>query len=144
MKIDNNASLSAEKDILISAPLDKVWSEFTKIDQWPKWRPGVTFSKLDGPLAVGAVFTWKENGLSVTSTIQLFEPMQRIGWRGKSLGMQAQIIWTFERRNDGTYVKNEASLSGWLFRLLRLFDSNLLEKSMLGSLRALKAYVEEK
>lgn len=142
MNIDYSAPLFAEKDILISAPLEKVWSEITQIDQWPQWQPDVTSSKLDGTLATGTIFYWKAKGLDITSTIQIFEPMRSIGWTGKSLGMQAIHIWIFEKREDGTYVKTKESLSGWFPRVLKLFDPKFLEKSLQNSLQVLKTHVE--
>ena len=144
MNIDYNAPLIAKKDILISASLEKVWSEITKIDRWFEWQPDVTSSKLNGELAVGVLFYWKAKGLNITSTIQVLEPMQSIGWTGKSLGMQAIHIWTFEARNEGIYVKTEESLSGWFPRVLKLFDPHFLEKSLLNSLQVLKAHTEKK
>ncbi len=142
MKIDYNAPLHAEKDILISAPLEKVWLELTNIDQWSKWQPDLTSSKLDGMLATGTMFYWKAKGLDITSTIQILEPMQSIGWTGKSLGMQAIHIWTFEKRENGTYVKTEESLSSWFPSILKLFDPKFLEKSLQNSLQVLKVHVE--
>ena len=142
MKIDYNAPLHAEKDTLISAPLEKVWLELTNIDQWSKWQPDLTSAKLDGTLATGTMFYWKAKGLDITSTIQIVEPMQSIGWTGKSLGVQAIHIWTFEKHENGTYVKTEESLSGWFPSILKLFDPKFLEKSLQNSLQVLKAHVE--
>jgi hypothetical protein len=93
-------------------------------------------------LATGTMFYWKAKGLNITSTIQILEPMQSIGWTGKSLGMQAIHIWTFEKREDSVYVKTEESLSGWFPRVLKLFDPKFLEKSLQNSLQVLKAHVE--
>jgi len=142
MNIDYNAPLRAKRDILISAPLEKVWSEITKIDRWFEWQTDVTSSKLDGELAVGTMFYWKAKGLSIRSTIEVLVPMQSIGWTGKSLGMQAVHIWTFDVRKEGTHVATEESLSGWFPRILKVFDSHFLEKSLRNSLQVLKAHVE--
>lgn len=142
MEIDYNAPLHAEKDLLISAPLEQVWSEITQIDQWSRWQPDVTSSKLDGILATGTMFYWKAKGLNITSEIRLLEPMRTIGWTGKSVGMQAIHIWTFENRKDSTYAKTEESLSGWFPRILKLFDPKFLEKSLQNSLQVLKTHVE--
>ncbi len=142
MKIDSNAPLHAEKGILISAPVEKVWSEMTQIDQWSTWQPDVTSSKVEGALATGAMFYWKAKGLNITSTIGKLEPMRSVGWTGNSVGMQAIHIWTFESRTDGTYVKTEESLSGWFPRILKLFDPKFLEKSLQNSLQVLKTHVE--
>ena len=142
MKIDVNSPLNDRKEILISAPVGKVWSELVDIDRWSEWQPDVTSSKLDGELAVGGVFHWKSKGLSITSTIQMVEPMQSIGWTGKSFGMQAIHIWTFETYKEGTHVTTEESLTGWVPRIMKLFDPKFLEKSMLNSLQVLKSHVE--
>ncbi|MEJ5240080.1 MAG: SRPBCC family protein [Anaerolineales bacterium] len=142
MNIDYSAPLHAEKDILISAPLEKVWAEITRIDHWPKWQPDVTSAKLDGALATGTMFYWKAKGLNITSTIQIFDPMRSIGWTGKSLGMQAIHIWVFKAHKNGTYVKTKESLSGWFPRVLKFFDPKFLEKSLQNSLQVLKTHME--
>ena len=56
MHIDYDAPLNAKKDMLICAPLEKVWSEVTEIGEWSKWQPDITSSKLDGMLATGTKF----------------------------------------------------------------------------------------
>lgn len=142
MHIDYNAPLNAKKDILISAPVEQVWSELAKIDQWSTWQPDVTSSKLDGTLEIGTLFYWKAKGLNIISTLQIVEPMHRIGWTGKSLGMQAIHLWTFEQREDCTYVKTEESLAGWFPRILKFLDPKFLEKSLQNSLQVLKVHVE--
>ena len=144
MHIDFSAPLHAKRDMLISAPLEDVWSAITGIDQWLEWQPDITSSKLDGELAAGAVFYWKAKGLNIVSTIQVLEPMHRIGWTGKSLGMQAIHIWTIDVHRGDTCVTTEESLSGWFPRLLKLLDPHFLEKSLLHSLQVLKAHVEAK
>ncbi|MEZ4770008.1 MAG: SRPBCC family protein [Caldilineales bacterium] len=142
MDIDHNAPLNARKDILILAPLEEVWSAITTIDQWFVWQSDVTSSRLDGELAPGTTFHWKAKGLNIVSTIQVLEPMRRIGWTGKSLGMRAIHIWTFDAVQEGTRVTTEESLSGWFPRILKLTDAHFLEKSLLHSLQELKAHVE--
>jgi uncharacterized protein YndB with AHSA1/START domain len=142
MNIDYTAPLYAEKEILISAPVEQVWSGITQIDQWSTWQPDVTSAKMDGTLAKGTKFYWKAKGLNITSMIQTLEPMQSIGWTGKSLGMQAIHIWTLEKSNNGTYVKTKESLSGWFPRILKFFDPKFLEKSLQQSLQVLKNHVD--
>lgn len=142
MEIDSHAPLIARNEILISAPVEKVWSELTNINKWSDWQPSVSFSELDGELTVGGVFHWKANGLKISSVIKLLEPMRAIGWTGESLGMKAVHIWTLNERDEGTQVTTEESLSGWFARSLKLFDPRFLEKSLFNSLRVLKAHVE--
>lgn len=143
MDINWNAPLAARKDILINAPIDKVWAIQTDFARWPEWQKDITSITLDGPLAVGTVFRWKASGLNITSTIQEFEPRQRIGWTGDSLGMHAVHRWLFEAVGESTRVTTEESLTGWLARLLKLVDAKFLDKSLEKSLATLKARAEE-
>jgi uncharacterized protein YndB with AHSA1/START domain len=143
MDINQNAPLAARKDILINAPIDKVWTIQTDFVRWPEWQPDISSITLDGPLAVGTVFRWQARGMNITSTIREYEPRQHIGWTGDSLGMRAIHRWLFEAVGSSTRVMTEESLSGWFARLLKLFDAHFLDKSLENSLRLLKARAEQ-
>jgi len=143
MKIDTRAPLIAREEILISAPVEKVWSAITDINRWYEWQTDVTSSKLDGDLKAGTTFHWKAKGLNIVSTIQAYEPMSCIGWTGNSPGMRAIHIWRIEPRGEDTLVISEESLSGWFARMLKFFDAHFLQKSLINSLKVLKTYVEE-
>ncbi len=144
MKIDENAPMTARKEILISAPVEKIWALETDINRWPEWQPGVSSAKLEGGVAVGSIFRWKGQGMNITSTLQEVDPPRRIGWTGKAMGMQAVHVWTFEPQGDNTRVVSEESWSGWFARLLKLFDRHMLDKSAEKSLRVLKATAEQR
>lgn len=138
MDIDTNAPVFARKEIAIHAPVEKVWQIQTGIENWSKWQPDITSAKLEGTLAAGTTFRWKAKGLNIVSTLHTVKPHQQIGWTGISLGMFAVHNWTFEARGEATLVTTEESLSGWLTRLMKLFDPQFLEKSMESSLQGLK------
>jgi uncharacterized protein YndB with AHSA1/START domain len=142
MNIDTNAPVFARKEIIIHAPIEKVWQIQTDIENWNKWQPDITSAKLEGTLAAGTVFRWKAKGLNIVSTLHTVKPHQQIGWTGVSLGMFAIHNWTFEARGKTTFVVTEESLSGWLARLIKLFDPNFLEKSLEASLHILKTRSE--
>jgi len=88
------------------------------------------------------MFYWKAKGLDIISTIRVLEPIHHIGWTGRSLGMQARHLWTFDASKESTLVTTEESLSGWFPSLLKIFDPHFLEKSLINSLQVLKAHVE--
>lgn len=138
MNIDTNAPVFARKEILIHAPVKMVWQIQTDIENWSKWQPDITSTKLEGTLAAGTTFRWKAKGLNIVSTLHTVKPHQQIGWTGISLGMFAIHNWTFEARGETTLVNTEESLSGWLTRLMKLLDPNFLEKSLEASLQILK------
>jgi len=144
MNIDTRAPAFARKEILIHAPVEKVWQLQTDIDNWKMWQPDITSAKLEGALAVGTNFCWKAKGLNITSRLHTVEPDRRIGWTGTSLGMSAIHNWTFEARGNDTLAITEESLSGWLTRLMVLLDPCFLEKSLEASLNILKFNVESK
>jgi len=144
MDINSSAPAFARKEIIIHAPVEKVWQIQTDIENWPKWQPDVNTAKLDGSLDVGTIFHWKAKGLAIKSTLQTVEVKHRIGWTGVSLGMYAIHNWTFEPQGDSTLVTTEESLSGWMTRLMKLFNPYFLEKSLEGSLKVLKSEAESK
>ncbi len=142
--IDTNAPLAARREIYIEAPIEKVWGIQTNINGWSQWQPDITSARLDGELKAGTVFRWKAKGLRIVSRLHTVERNRQIGWTGKSLGMSAIHNWMFEARGDITRVITEESLSGWLTRLMKLFDPHFLEKSLEASLKILKAKVESR
>ena len=81
--------------------------------------------------------------MTIHSRLHTVESETRIGWTGNSLGMYAIHNWMFEKHGDKTRVITEESLSGWLTRLMKLFDPHFLEKSMEAALQRLKARAEE-
>lgn len=142
MDIDTRAPAFARKEILIHAPVEKVWQMQTDIENWNKWQPDITSAKLEGTLAAGTTFRWKAKGLNIVSTLHTVKLHRQIGWTGISLGMFAVHNWKFEARGESTLVITEESLSGWLTRLMKLFDPNFLEKSLESSLQILKTRSE--
>lgn len=142
MDIDTNAPVFARKEIIIHAPVEYVWQIQTDIENWSKWQPGITSTKLDGDLKAGTTFRWKAKGLNIVSTLHTVKLHRQIGWTGISPGMFAVHNWTFEARGEATLVTTEESLSGWLTRLMKLFDPDFLEKSLETSLQILKTRSE--
>jgi len=144
MNIDTNAPVFARKEIVIHAPVEKVWELQTDIENWKRWQPDITSAKLEGALKADTIFRWKAKGLNIVSTLHTVKPLKQIGWTGLSLGMFAIHNWMFEARGKTTLVVTEESLSGWLTRLMILLDPRFLEKSLETSLNNLKFMAENK
>jgi hypothetical protein len=102
----------------------------------------ITASKLESPLAVGSVFRWRSGGLNVTSTVQVLDPNDLIGWTGESLGAQAKHIWKFIAQENGTLVTTEESMEGWSVGLLKILMPRFLDNSLDTWLRNLKTQAE--
>jgi len=142
MNIDTNAPIFSRKEILIHAPIEKVWEILIDIENWNSWQPDITAAKLEGPLEAGTTFRWKAKGLKIVSTLHTVIQHKQIGWTGVSLGMYAIHNWMFEAHGETTLGITEESLSGWLTRLMILLDPHFLEKSLETSLQNLKTMAE--
>jgi uncharacterized protein YndB with AHSA1/START domain len=143
MNIDPTAPAVARREILIHAPVEKVWQIQADIENWSAWQSDIASAKLNGGLKTGATFRWKAQGLTITSRLHTVQPPHRLGWTGIALGMSAIHNWTFESRGDATLAVSEESLSGWLTRLMLFFDPHFLEKSLEATLQRLKVKAEE-
>ena len=136
MNIDTQAPRVEREEILIHAPIEKVWAVLSGIERWPEWQKGVTTAHLEAPLAVGTVFRWKSGGLNIRSAIEELQPGESIGW---------QVIhgWSLRTEGEGTRVVTEESMDGWLARLLKLFTPNFLQTAIKETLQMLKARSEQ-
>lgn len=142
MNINLTAPAVARREILIDAPVEKVWQIQTDIENWSAWQHDITSAKLNGGLKMGSTFRWKAQGLTITSRLHTVQPPHRLGWTGVALGMSAIHNWRFEARGDATLAVTEESLSGWLTRLMLFFDPRFLEKSLEATLQRLKVKAE--
>ncbi len=138
MEINQNAPLVDEHRVVIDAPRPAVWALLADIPGWPRWHAAITRAELDGPLAPGTGFRWTSGGMAISSTIQLVEPGQRLGWTGKALGTSSAHLWTLEDHPDGTLVTTAESMSGWLIYPVKLVTPGFLTDALqtwLSSLR---------
>ncbi len=126
----------------LAASPEEVWRVHTNIDAWSDWNADVSSARLRGSLATGSVFEWKSNGAGLRSTIEVLEPVSRIGWTGKGLGSRARHIWTLVPDGDGTILKTEESLEGWFVRLLKASVQRTLDSTLDAWLLDLKNEVE--
>ncbi|MEU9559468.1 SRPBCC family protein [Streptomyces fumanus] len=113
--IDESAPVIARDDIVIHAPLGRVWRIQTDVEDWPAWQPGVSSSvkRTPGPLRPGSSWVWSTEGLeNITSTVQQVRPEHRIVWGGPAQGITAVHVWTFTKAGDGVHVHTEESWTG--------------------------------
>jgi uncharacterized protein YndB with AHSA1/START domain len=112
MEINTEAPVITRDEILINAPVKKIWEIQTHVSAWPAWQPDVDGSESEGPLEVGSVFRWQTAGLDITSTVQEIDPPRRIVWGGPAQGISAVHAWTLEPQEDGVLVKTQESWEG--------------------------------
>ena len=62
MEINTAAPVITRDEILINAPVKKIWEIQTDVSAWPAWQPDVDGAESDGPLEVGSVFPLADGG----------------------------------------------------------------------------------
>ena len=140
MDINENAPVITRDEILIDAPLERVWGLHTDISSWSEWLPDIDASTIEGPLAVGTVFRWQTYSLSIESTIQEIDPPRRIVWSGPAQGITAIHVWTMTPSVDGVVVRTEESWDGDPVRA----QPKEMQQALDGSLRAWLQSLKEK
>ena len=144
--IDEGAPVVGSSEIEIAAALEVAWDVLTAIGRWPNWNPTVTSVSFDGEIAPGSAFRWKAGPGTITSTIQVVEPLRRIAWTGSSFGVKAIHVHTFEPRDGGarSLVTSEESYDGVVARLLRGRLQKVLDSALESGLQHLKAEAERR
>jgi len=143
MTINQEAPVVQTKEILIEAAPGRVWQILTNIDDWCEWNERIKQPTLKGNLEVGNIFTWKTNGSKIKSKIHTVIPDKMFGWQGKTLGAKAIHNWYLESAEEGTIVRVEESMEGWIINLMKKKMNLILEDDMKYWLRKLKEESEK-
>ena len=143
MTINQEAPVVQTKEIIINAAPQKVWQVLTNIQSWGEWNDRIKKTKLQGILDVGSSFTWKTNGSKIKSTIHSFAPYNILGWQGKAFGASAIHNWYLEPTKNGTKVRVEESMEGWIIKLMKKKMNEKLADDMVYWLEQLKIECEK-
>jgi hypothetical protein len=140
--INENAPVVAKNEILINAPIEKVFSTLKDINNWINWRHSISKCNLIEPLAENAKFKWSSDGLNYKSTIHTIKE-DAFGWTGTTIGAYAIHNWFFEEINGKTLMKVEESLEGFFIRLMKKSMKEKLEKIIITDMTELKTECEK-
>ena len=144
MEVNKEAPAIATGEIEIRAQPEVVWDLLADIDNWPSWNPDVREAKLMGGLRESSVFRWKAGPGTITSTLQKVDRPREIGWRGKTMGINAVHVYTLEPSAEGTKVHTEESFDGLVVTLLKRTMRKTLQKGIDGGLASLKKEAERR
>jgi uncharacterized protein YndB with AHSA1/START domain len=143
MVINQNAPVKQANQILIQASPEKVWAVLTDINRWTSWNNKITKSQMNNALKAGERFDWTVNGAKIKSTLHTVVPHKILGWSGTTFGGSAIHNWYLEPSDNGTLVKVEESMQGWLVALFKRKMNKDLAKDMLFWLEMLKQESEK-
>ncbi|MEV0674992.1 SRPBCC family protein [Actinosynnema sp. NPDC050436] len=125
--VDPTAKARHRAEILITAPLHRVWDLQTDVEAWPTWqRPAapMTVERLDhGPLrtrsrfrATVALPTSPPAAIVITSTVRQLQHGRCLRWTGPADGPGFHVdgvhVWTFVPVAGGVLVRTEETHTG--------------------------------
>lgn len=142
MKINSNAPAYYKTQIIIDAPVEKVWAMLSNISSWPDWNTEVKSATLNGKLEPGTTFRWKSGGSTVTSKLLEVTAPNTIGWSGRTMSIAAHHVFVLAQTSNGTTVTTEECFEGLLTSLFRNYMQKTLQKSLDKNLADLKTACE--
>ncbi|MET9596038.1 SRPBCC family protein [Streptomyces sp. NPDC006516] len=145
--IDETAPVITRDDIVIHAPLDRIWSIQTDVENWPAWQPNVSSAvkQTPGKLRPGSSWIWSTEGLeNITSTVKQVQPKRRIVWGGPAQGITAVHVWTFTQAKNGVHVHTEESWTGEPVTANTAYLQGALDDSLDHWLHNLKQQAEKR
>jgi hypothetical protein len=134
----------SEKNILIHASKEDIFSIIVDIKNWPKFFSHVQSTKVENTLKPGASFCWKSNGIKILSTCSNVTSNESISWTGKSLGIVAEHHWIIKETDDGTMLYTSESFDGWLTKIMPHYLQKTLDITLASWLAEIKIAVESK
>jgi hypothetical protein len=97
-----------------------VWAWLVRAADWPAWYSNSRAVRLANDakdLAPGMTFRWHTFGVRVASQIREFEPLQRIAWDARTVGLLAYHAWLIVPTAKGCRIITEETQYGVLGRL---------------------------
>jgi hypothetical protein len=114
--VPDDCPLFAHNAIVIASPAATIWNHLINPTEWPAWYTNADNVVVDAPdsvLADGVVFDWTTFGANIHSTVNEFEPYERIGWWGTTDEWRAYHTWLLQPLdNRNTYVVMEETGEG--------------------------------
>ena len=111
------ATLFAHNEVIIHAPLEKIWNILVNIRQWPQWYPNATEVRLlGGPATLQEGTNWQWKTFDTLFESLAYESVQynRIGWYGYVPGTAPAFChtWYLIPRGESCQVITEESAKG--------------------------------
>ena len=128
----DKAAIHVSNALDMAASPEEVWACLIRATDWPNWYPNAANLKvLDGgsdDLAPGCRFRWTTFGVTITCTVDEFEPYERLAWSAESFGMSVYHAWLITPQDDGCHVLTEETQNGVLARIAGLIFPGRMHK----------------
>ena len=140
-QIQESAPVKAYAQVVINAPVERVWRLLAAIPDWPHWQHDVSSATLDGPFKEGTTFNWVTGGNEIHSRLVLIKPDSVVAWTGRASVAKAVHVLKLTAVDSGTtIVQSNESMDG--FMLPWFYSSADLQSSEETLLKSLKVAAE--
>ncbi|WP_152360858.1 SRPBCC family protein [Microlunatus speluncae] len=121
--------MKIERELIIDAPVDVVWSVMSDVERWPEMTASMTSVRLlDGELRLGARAEVVQPKLpKAIWTVTRWDEGRRFDWTARSAGLTTVGIHGVEATTGGTRAYIGAEQTGFLAPLLALLIGKLSE-----------------
>jgi hypothetical protein len=141
-EINKKATIVEEQEMLIYAPIEKVWESLADIGEWPEWYTGVAIRKPPRKVEEGQRFYWKRDDLRIKSRLAKVEKPNSLTWTGSVFWIKAVHVWKLEKlEKNKTKVMVKESMQGFL--ISQFMTKDRLHKSLNLWLNLLKIRAEK-
>ena len=137
-RIQENAPVKASAQVVINAPVGRVWEILTAIPNWPHWQHDVSSATLDGSFKEGVAFTWTTGGSRIQSRLVLVKPERAVVWTGRASIAKAVHVLTLTAVAPGeTIVRSNESMDGFMLPwFYSSADLQISEETLLENLKS--------
>lgn len=136
-EVEENGPVKASANVIIDAPVERVWTLLVEVPSWPHWQPEVSSATLDGSFEEGTSFTWTTGDNKIQSRIVLVEPEKAVAWTGRvSVAKAVHVLTLTAMDPHKTMVESNESMDGlmlsWFYSSADLKTS---EETLLKNLK---------
>lgn len=108
-----------------------VWAWLVRAKLWPTWYSNSANVAIEGggsDLSAGSSFRWKTFGVTLSSKVEEFLPVERLAWSARGMGINAYHAWLIEPTPSGCHVTTEETQIGLLPRLGKALRPNYMSQ----------------
>jgi hypothetical protein len=141
-RIDDAAPVVASHEVLVDAPVNRVWVALSRPEAWPSVDPDIHAVHVDGGVVEGARFSWRNGRTRLSSRFAVVDPGRELTWTGSALGAKVVHRHVLAPAGAaGTRLYSEESMAGLMIVLL--FSSTKLDAALAKWLTAIASAAQE-
>jgi uncharacterized protein YndB with AHSA1/START domain len=128
-RIDDLAPIAARGEVLIDAPVERVWELLGHPERWERFATEIRDVRLGDGVVEGGRFTWRNGKTKLTSRFAVVSPARELTWTGTALGSKVVHRHLLAPiKNSQTRLVTEESMAGPL--LVLFYSSAKLHASL--------------